>query len=74
MRMRTMPADAAVPAATTPADNGYCPQSASFDGAYSGDLDDCGDCPDDYAERDARVDATRAEFARDRPWKGPGVD
>ena len=60
--------------ATTPEDNNYCPQSGQYDRAYSGDLNDCGTYPDNFAERDARVDATRTEFHKGIPaGTGPGV-
>jgi hypothetical protein len=61
--------------ATTPEENCYCPQYASFDSVYSGDLDDKGTYPDDFEARDAKVDATRREFGKAIPaGDGPGVD
>ena len=51
--------DTKVPSATTPEDNGYCPQDSSYDHCYSGDLTEQ---DTEFEARDAKVDATRAEF------------
>ncbi len=58
-----------VPTATTPADNNYCPQAGTYDDVYSGDLTERGN-QTEYEQRDAKVDATRAEFGRPKPSKG----
>lgn len=58
-----------VPTATTPADNDYNPQHGNYDPVYSGDLGERGD-QEEFEERDARVDATRAEFHRTPASKG----
>jgi hypothetical protein len=64
-----MPKDTTkVPSATTPADNDYDPHCGSYDPCYSGDLDER---ETDYEERDAKVDATRAEFAKPVSGKYP---
>ena len=55
------PTAAKVPTATTPSDNGYDPQCGAYDPCYSGDLDKQ---DREFEARDARVAATRAEFAR----------
>ena len=56
-----------VPTATTPEDNGYCPQAGTYDPCYSGDLDEF---DKEFESRDAKVDATRSEFAhQDKPNK-----
>lgn len=61
------PARPSDPTATTPEDNNYCPQAGTFHEVYSGDLD----VQDtEFEERDAKVDATRAEFKhQDKPNK-----
>jgi hypothetical protein len=60
--------------ATTPEDNGYCPQAGQFDYAYSGDLTDFGPNKDDYEERDAKVNSTRKEFGKAIPaGTGPAL-
>lgn len=48
------------PTATSPEDNNYCPQRSSFHEVYSGDLtvQDT-----EFEARDAKVDATRSDFA-----------
>ena len=61
------PKDPAVPTATTAEDNDYCPQGANFDRCYSGDLDEF---DTEFESRDAKVDATRAEFGRTPASKG----
>lgn len=45
----------------------YYPQSGEY-GGYCGDLNDLGG-REEYKERDAKVDATRADFAK--PAKSP---
>ena len=71
---RPTPKESYTPA-TTPEDNNYCPLSGQYDRAYSGDLNDCGTYPDNFEERDARVDATREEFKhQDKPGKPAGWD
>ena len=68
-------ADPKIPTATTPEDNGYCSQGANYDRAYSGDLNDLGANADGYEARDAKVDATRSEFAhQDKPNKPEAWD
>lgn len=65
-------ADPKVPTATTPADNDYCPQGGNYDRCYSGDLNEQ---DTEFEERDARVDATRSEFAhQDKPNKPEAWD
>ncbi len=46
----------------------YYPQSGEY-GGYCGNLNNLDD-REEYKERDARVDATRAEFARTPASKG----
>lgn len=58
-----------VPTATTPADNNYCPQGGTYDDVYSGDMTERGD-QEEFEQRDARVDATRAEFHKTPASKG----
>ena len=57
------PRDSKVPAATTSEDNDYCPQGANYDRAYSGDLTERTN-EEEFEQRDAKVDATRSEFAK----------
>lgn len=61
------PKDPKVPTATTSEDNDYCPQGANYDRVYSGDLDEF---DTEFEDRDAEVDATRAEFAKTPASKG----
>jgi hypothetical protein len=56
-----------IPTATTPEDNGYCPQGGEYDPCYSGDLNEF---DKEFEERDARVDATRSEFHKTPASKG----
>jgi len=66
-----MPADKGYAPKTTPLENGYCPQSATFDSCYSGDLNEQ---DTEYETRDAKVEATRKEFGKAIPaGTGPGV-
>jgi hypothetical protein len=60
------------PVATTGADNDYCPQGGNYDRVYSGDLDEM---DTEFETRDAKVDATREEFAhQDKPNKPAAWD
>jgi hypothetical protein len=62
-----MPKDTTkAPNATTPEDNGYCPQCGSYDPCYSGDLDEQ---DTEFEERDSRVTSTRAEFHKPKESK-----
>ena len=54
-----------IPTATTPADNDYCPQAGTYDDVYSGDMTERGN-QEEFEERDARVNATRAEFHKNK--------
>ena len=55
------------PTATTPEDNNYCPQGGTYDDNYCGDLTQF---DTEFESRDAKVDATRAEFKhQDKPSK-----
>ena len=61
-----------VPTATTPEDNGYCPQAGTYDRCYSGDLNEV---EHDDEARDARLNATRSEFKhQDKPSKPEAWD
>jgi hypothetical protein len=57
-----------------PWQDNYQPQSGEYGDGYSGDLNKGNER--EYVEHDARVDATRAEFARPKslPVKGPKDD
>lgn len=62
-------ADPKIPTATTPADNDYCSQAGQYDRVYSGDMSERGD-QEEFEDRDAKVDATRAEFHKTPASKG----
>jgi hypothetical protein len=51
-----------------PWQDSYDPQSGEYGDGYSGDLNKGNER--EYEEHDARVNATRAEFARTPPSKG----
>lgn len=53
--------------ATTPEDNNYCPQASTFHSVYSGDLTIM---DTEFQDRDAKVDATRSEFAKTPTSRG----
>lgn len=64
MSKPTQPSDAT---ATSPEDNNYCPQRSSFHEVYGGDLTVM---DTEFEARDARVESTRAEFAKTPTSKG----
>ena len=53
-----------------PWQDNYQPQSGEYGDGYSGNLND-GDESKVFEEQDAKVDATRKEFAKDKPSKTP---